>query len=559
MSGLATRRILAPLIAVVLLGSACGTATPSGSVAPASPAPGSSEPTPAATPEGPPHGPVEGTITYAGPEPSQGWDPAIALASASTQPMSLIYEPLLEWDEETKTPRGALAESWEQSDDRLTWTFKLRAGAKFSDGSAITAEDVKWTLDRQRESATMKGDLADIEEVVVSDPTTILLKLSQPNGLLPYPLSRNGIMGILSRAAVESTPEYFANPQVTSGAYVLKSYSPQDRMIFEANPNYWRDGFPRTKTVEWIFIDDPVAQRLGVEAGEYDITFARTSEIEPAREAGLQILPNKFLSVIYIGWDRTTPPFDDQLVRQAMAFAYPREDSQTACYHDLTGITYGDVLLPEDKYYPGITPYKSDSRQAALDKAGDLLDQGGWIAGPDGTRVAQAVDGIQDGEALTFEVAYQSDIPEITCSVLLFQDELKKIGVTLTPLAQERANYFADVTAGKFKAWHNGGNALEAVDFFVKFARTGGTFNSISTKLNDPEIDQLISEMLAGQDDATIGEIVEELDQRLAEELPFLPVMHNWGSFVAGKDVKGWATTPDASTRTWMMRLWIDE
>jgi peptide/nickel transport system substrate-binding protein len=511
----------------------------------------------AAVPAAPAVGQDGGTIRVITVEPTQGLDPAIGAADASRGPMGLMYDGLVDYDQEGALV-GGLAESWESSEDLLSWTFTLRQGTSFSDGSPITAEDVKWSIDRMRESDIMAGLLSNVTDVSIADESTIVISLSAPSRALPLSLSRHGNNAILSQAAVEGDPDYFAMPHTTSGPYILVSYSPRDRAIFEANPHYWNEGFPRIPRLEYIFSEDQNAWAAAIESGAADVANVGYADAQRLREGGqIPVEQSDLLTPLFWGWNWKVPPFDSQAVRQAVAHAVDRQGRIDACWFGTGAVTYGNILRPWDPYYIEIATYDDSDREAALARASELLDSAGWVMGPDGIRVASGVEGMEDGTPFSVDVPYEGNWPAAQCNTLLLQSTLRQVGIDVRPNQYDPAPFWGDVAAEQFLMYHGGAGATGAEDLYLNWFRTGGALTALTTHLADPEIDAKIDAAVAAPDEETARAIFHELETWQSEWLPMLVVGYQWGQVALAPNVRGYYSRPDGSIR-WIANATIE-
>lgn len=543
-------RPLALVAAIALLASACGQgATPTGAPTAAT-GTDTLGATPAAIPTaGAPTG--SRVIRVISVEPTQGFDPNIAAADASRVPMSLMYDNLVDYDEQGNLV-GALAESWDSSDDQKTWTFILRQDASFSDGSPITVEDVKWSIDRMRQGEIMKGLLASVTDVAIQDPSTILITLDAPTRALPLALSRYGSAAILSRAAVEGNPDYFATPTVTSGPYILEELIPKDHATFTANPNYWRTGFPKNPGITYTFSEDQNAWAAAVESGAVDVANVGYADAQRLRQTGqIPVEQSDLLTPLFWGWDRSKPPFDDKLVRQAIAHAVDREGRIEACWFGTGAVTYGNILRPWDPYYIEINTYRSASREEAMQKAAQLLDQAGWTTGSDGIRE-------KNGQKFSVKVPYEGNWPAAECNTLLLQSTLKPLGIDVQPDKYDPAPFWGDVAADKFTMYHGGAGATGAEDLYLNWFKSGGALTPLTTHLEDPAIDQKIQDAVGAPDEETARRIFQELEQWQADELPMLVTGYQWPQIALNPKLQGYFSRPDGSFK-WVMNATIEE
>jgi len=497
--------------------------------------------------------PAAGTIRVITVEPTQGLDPAIAAADASRSPMTLIFDNLVDYDE-TGALTGAIAESWEASADVKTWTFNLRPGATFSDGSPITAADVVWSIERMRTSESLKGLLSNVTTVEATDDATVTVTLSAASRALPLALARAGSAAILSQAAVEANPDYFALPTVTSGPYTLESYTPKDRAIFQANPNYWREGFPKTATIEYIFSEDQNAWAAAIESGAADVANVGYNDAQRLRAAGtIPVEQTDQLAPLFWGFNTKIAPFDNKLVRQAIAYAVDRQGRIDACWFGTGAVTYGNILRPWDPNYVEINTYDDSDRAASLAKAGELLDQAGWVVGADGTRAAKGVTGVDaagnaiaDGTKFSVSVPYEGNWPAAECNTLLLQQTLKEIGLDIQPNKYDPAAFWGDVAAEKFQMYHGGAGATGADDLYLNWFRSGGALTALTTHLTDPAIDAKIDAAVAAPDDATAKQIYGELEAQQADELPMIVTGYQWSQVAHSPNLQGYFSRPDS-------------
>lgn len=496
------------------------------------------------------------TIRLLGPEPTQGLDPNIAAADASRGPDGLMFDTLVDYDESGHLA-PALAESYSASPDNTVWTFRMRSGAMFSDGSPITADDAKFSIDRMRQGQIMKGLLSNITDVTVTDPQTVVVTLSASSRALPLALSRLGSAAILSQAAVSANSDYFAQPTTVSGPYVLSSYIPKDREIFTANPHYWRSGFPKTPTIQHIFSEDQNSWAAAIESGSADVASVGYADAQRLRQAGrIPVQQSDLLTPLFWGWDTTKPPFDNIAVRQAFAYAVDREGRQAACWFDTGASTYGNILRPWDPYYTEINTYKLD-RPAALAKAGQLFDQAGWKLKGD-MREASGVTGETDGTKFSVQVPYEGNWPAAECNTLLLQSTMKQVGIDIQPVKYDPAPFWGDVAANKFQMYHGGAGATNADDLYLNWFRTGGALTPLTTHLANKAIDAKIDAAEAAPDEATAKQIFAELEQQQSDQLPLLVTGYQWGQVATAPNLSGYYSRPDGAIK-WIINATVGQ
>jgi len=484
-----------------------------------------------------------GTIRTLSVEPTQGLDPNIAATDASRQPMGLMFDSLVDYDESGRLV-GALAESYQPSADNKIWTFKLRTNARFSDGSPITAGDVKFSIERMRSGVILKALLSNVSNVSIADATTVKVTLSAPSRELPLILSRLGNAAILSQRAVQSNPNYFTLPTATSGPYVLKSLTPKDRAIFVTNPYYWRAGYPKMNTIEYVFSQDQNSWAAAIESGSADVAEIGYADVQRLKNAGIPVVQADVLAPLFWGWNMSKPPFNNVLVRRAFAYAVDNDGRQAACWFGTGASTYGNILRPWDPNYVQIETYKMDPA-AGLQKAGTLLDQAGWKVGSDGIRAAQGVAGVTDGTKFSVTVPYENNWPAAECNTLLLQSTMKKVGVNIIPDKHDAASFWGQVAKNEFIMYHGGARSTGADDLYLNWFHSGGALTPLTTHLNDPAIDRQIDAAVAG-DAATAKKIYGQLEAWQAANLPFLVTGHQFQQVAMSPKLKGWYSRPDS-------------
>ena len=480
-------------------------------------------------------------------EPTQGLDPAIALTGASAGLMSLIYEPLIARDADGNFV-PAVASAWEVSTDGLTYTFTLQPNGAFSDGSKITTEDVRWSLERARASETYKTSMTGVTAIEAVNDTTVTIKVGTPSSVFLRALANPYSAAILSKAAVEADPDYFTVPNATSGAWVLTEYVTKSHATLQANEHYWNAGYPKIQTINYTFSGDQSTRAAAIESGSADWSAVGYNDAQRIRKEGkFPVVESDELSTVGFGFDRTKPPFSDQRVRQAVAFAIDREARKELCWFGTGAAAWGGTLRPWDPNYVEITSYQVP-RDEAVRKAGELLDAAGWKLDASGLRVSQGVEGLADGTAFEVTIPYEGNWDAAECHTLLLQQDLKDLGIAVTPQSYDPAAFWGDVAAGKFTMWHMGNGGSDAVDWYLQNYHSKGGATALITKATG-EYDALIDEAVTSADPARVKAIFSELERRQAEEVPVLVDGFQFGQIATSPGVSGYRAIPGGQFR----------
>ena len=272
--------------------------------------------------------------------------------------------------------KPALAESWEISDDGLTYTFKLQSGITFHDGSEFNAEDVKFSLDRSRaeNSTNAQKQLFDsIDTIEVTDPETVVITLSAPNGALLFNLAWGD--------AIVMSPDTFdmaKTAPVGTGPFKFSRWVQGDRIELEKNPDYWGTAAKLDK-VTFKFISEPTAAFAALMAGDVD-----AFPVYPAPENLAQFEADPRFSVVVgstegetiLSTNNKQAPFDNKQVRQAVAHAINRQEI-------IDGAMFGYGTPIGTHFAPHHPAYKDFTADSAYDveKAKALLKEAGFENG----------------------------------------------------------------------------------------------------------------------------------------------------------------------------------
>jgi ABC-type transport system substrate-binding protein len=273
-------------------------------------------------------------------------DPAIGYDWQNWSMIKSLFDSLMDYVPGTTTLRPGLAESYEISPDGMTFTFHLRAGVKFHNGREMTAEDVKYSLDRVTNPATqspgagffasikgfdaqMGGTTDGLEGVMVVDPMTVKIDLSRPDATFLHVMALN-FASVVPKEAVDAAGADFGKMPVGTGAFKLAEWTLGQRLVFEKNADYWRAGVPYLDGVTFEVGQEPVVALLRLQNGEVDVPGdgippAKFTEVmdDPAQAA--RVVEGGQLHTGYITLNVTIPPLDKVEVRQAINMAINKD------------------------------------------------------------------------------------------------------------------------------------------------------------------------------------------------------------------------------------------
>ncbi len=303
-------------------------------------------------------------------------DPTSAAAGAIDSVLySNVFEGLTRFMSDGSVVAG-LAQSWEIDEDGTTYIFNLRDGVTFHDGSAMEAEDVKFTLDRARaeDSANAQKSLFDgIDEVTVIDPQTVEVTLSAPDGNFLF----NMAWGDAVIVAPESIEGIKQTP-IGTGPFTFEEWVQGDRIEISRNPDYWGDA-PALEAATFKFISDPTAAFAAMMAQDID-AFAGFPAPEnlPQFEADprFQVLVGSTEGETILAMNNKQAPFDNVKVRKAVAHAIDRQTVIDGAMFGL-GTPIGTHFAPHNPDYVDLTAQSAhDPEQARA-----LLEEAGYADG----------------------------------------------------------------------------------------------------------------------------------------------------------------------------------
>ena len=299
-------------------------------------------------------------------------DPTSAAAGAiDSVTYANIFEGLTRFASDGSIIPG-VAESWEISDDGLTYTFKLQSGVTFHDGTSMDGDDVKFSLDRARAEDSVnaqKALFASIDSVEVVDPLTVKVTLKEPNGNFLF----NMAWGDAVIVAPESIDDIKSKP-IGTGAFRFVSWTQGDKIEIERNPDYW--GTPAIlEKATFKFISDPTAAFAAMMAEDVDAFGGFPApENLPQFEADprFQVLVGSTEGETILSTNNKQPPFDNVKVRQALAHAIDRSAIIDGAMFGL-GTPIGTHFAPHNPAYVDLTGqsnYDPDKARALLAEAG---------------------------------------------------------------------------------------------------------------------------------------------------------------------------------------------
>ncbi|MEQ9606671.1 MAG: ABC transporter substrate-binding protein [Kiloniellaceae bacterium] len=377
------------------------------------------------------------TVTYK--DDVSTLDPAIGYDWQNWSMIKSLFDGLMDYKPGTTELVPDLAESYEISDDGLTYTFKLRQGVKFHNGREMTAADVKYSLERVVNPATQSPgagffgaiqgfDAASaeagtaLEGVTAVDDTTVKIELSRPDATFLHVMALN-FAHVVPAEAVEKHGADFGKHPVGTGAFKLAEWTLGQRVVFERNADYYHEGLPRLDQIVFEVGQEPIVALLRLERGEVDVAGdgippAKFLETKNDPKFKDMIVEGSQLHTGYVTMNVKMPPFDNLKVRQAVNMAINKDR--------IVRIINGRAV-PANQPLPPLMPGYDESYK-------------GFAFDPAKAKALLAEAGFADGFETELFVANTDPQPRIAQAI---QQDLAQIGIKAAIKSLAQANVIA--------------------------------------------------------------------------------------------------------------------
>ncbi len=466
-----------------------------------------------------PAGPAQWTVAVI--EEATSLDPATAgSANGTVLVLRHLFEPLAAYEGSPFRLTPRLARSWTVKDNRV-WEFKLRQGVKHHDGTPVTAEDVKYSLDIYRQDGSpRKTNTVGITNVEAVDPQTVRITTDGP---------RPGLMANLSmllifpkKAREKMGADEFGKKPVGNGPYKFVEFVRGQRLVLEANRDYYRGRVQPSRLILRL-IADPATRVAELKTGGVQViqepSLAQAKELQRDPNTELKLLKGGRL-IIY-PFNTTEPPFDDVRVRQAVNYAVDRASILQRVLEGYGELLHGPFASAWPGYDRNLKPYPYDPA-----KAKQLLAEAGHANG------IEATFSISSGAFLK-----DRDIAEVMAS------QLGEVGIKVRLVPTERAKLQTDWLAGGFKgitsvAW---GTAADPD------AMLGWTLYNRKGHKPDEKLNGLIDKSRKTVDPEQRAAVLNELGHYVHDQAYWL-FMHAQDEFYGKRKEVPWEPVPEGQS-----------
>ncbi|WP_429373912.1 ABC transporter substrate-binding protein [Paenibacillus sp. DS2015] len=450
------------------------------------------------------------------------------------------------------TYKESLAESVDVSEDGLKYTFHLKSGIKYSDGTPVTVKDFLFALkvlhdptyDGESDIHSIHivggkefhdGKSKDISGVTVIDDNTIEINVTEKTALTKdqlgdIPLLPEAYYGKgYSFGKLDSIKELNDKP-VGTGKYIMKNFAAGQEVVFEANPDYFA-GAPKIKNLIFKVTTDDTKLAM-LQAGEIDMDMVTVNEdnVEELQSLGfldVHIYPTNGYG--YVAFNHNKDKFKDVKVRQALTIGLNRKEVVEGSFGK-----YADVInVPESKVGWAYTDEGVETYDFDLEKAKALLDEAGWAVGSDGIRE-------KDGEKFKIEFSATADNSVVEALLPIMTKNYKEMGIDISPETLDFNAIMAKKDAGTFEMYFAAWGLTPDPDNTVY--TSDGAQNDIGYA--NATVDELMKKGKAELDREKRKEIYKEMYQELNADLPYIYMYQRRDMWPVNSRITGFDLTP---------------
>ncbi|OPY52951.1 MAG: putative ABC transporter periplasmic-binding protein [Methanosaeta sp. PtaU1.Bin060] len=476
-------------------------------------------------------------------------------ANAYDAPMPIygfIYDALVEYGAYGK-PLPGLAESWEISPDGKSYTFHLKKGVEFSDGTPFNATAVKFSMERMKAKSSANWmSMDDFTDIVIADPYTITFQYAKPS----YPILQELMLCRPQRLMSPSSVEPYGDPNGTlirpvgTGSFQFQEYKRDQEYTLVRNENYWGDK-PKLQNLIFKLVPDDATRLMALKSGEIDLEGSGLSTIDPGdvddleKMSDISVVTNEGDMVYYVVPNYNHEPYNDANVRQAIGYALNKEE---ICKTIFEGI-YTEAKGP----FSTTVPYYRESYEKGVvkgyqydpDKARQLLEEAGWKD--------DNGDGIREHDGKSLEAKLIIPAPSVTPSAGLgvsnqqplaeiIQSYLKDVGIKVNIVSVESGAWWDAVTTTHdydmyiYSPW---GSIYDPPCTLRGNWYTGGELG-----YSDPSFDKMIDEVIASTDETTRQEIYDRIFSYMDENALVIPLYQDARIYAMSSNIKGFEIPP---------------
>jgi peptide/nickel transport system substrate-binding protein len=454
-----------------------------------------------------PTGAAGGSVTLARAVDADNMDPVTQDGNINIWPFMSIYDQLIRVDEKGTGLVPGLATEWDVSDDGLTYTFNIREGVLYSDGSPLTVEDIKWSIERARDTADSPWNftLVQAKDVATPDDKTVVITLSEPWSPFLSDISMFNASIISKPFADKVGVASLVDQCMGTGPFALKEWKKAETMTLVKNENYWEDGMPLVDTIVLKIVPDVNSEILQLQGGEVDgiigqndVPFNRIKDLEA--DANLQVL--RFTSTYnnFMVLQTQHEPLDDVHVRKALNLA---TDKQAI----IDTVLFGNAEV-SNSFMPNGALYWN-------------ADQAGYPFDLEKAKAELAQSKAPDGFKIQFNIRSGNDQQQQIATIVKNMWAKINVEVDINPLEAtvDTQAYRDEKFAIRLSGWTND---IIDPDELVSYAILPESTNNYHTGWKSDQAIDLANQARAEQDPAKRQALYYQIQQIHMDEAPFV-------------------------------------
>lgn len=469
--------------------------------------------------------------------PAETLDPYSTNTTLTTAVTKSFYEGLFEFDKDLKI-RPVLAESFDVSADGLVYTFKLRQGVKFHDGSDFNAEAVKFVLERAinpENKMPRANQFRAISKIDVVDAHTVRMTLKEPFSPFINALAHGSAAMISPTALKKWGNKDIAFHPVGTGPFEFVEWKQTDFVKVKKFDGYWKKGYPKVDTITWKPVPENGTRMAMLQTGEADFVSSVPAETAASLKNNpkLNLTASDSIIVRYISMNTMQKPFDDIRVRQAVNYAINRDA--------LVKVAFGGFATPSDSIVPEGIKFAHKTGPWAYDpkKARELLKEAGFPNGFEATMWGAYNDSTTQ-KALQF-----------------IQQQLQQVGIKLSVQALEigqRVEWVQsapDPATARVRMYYAGWSSSTGdADWALRPLLASESFppklNNTAYYKNDV-VDSSISKALKSTDEKELAQLYKTTQEQIWKDAPWAPLVVQQNVYAQSKNLTGIFMQPDGN------------
>ncbi|RXT07907.1 ABC transporter substrate-binding protein [Ammoniphilus sp. CFH 90114] len=477
-----------------------------------------------------------GVLRLARHQDVSSFDPIVPTDNMSIWTILNLYDQLVRLNADGSDIEPGLATDWSISDDGKSYTFNLRPGVKFHNGMPVTAQDVKFSLERAKsDESNWNWMYTAFDSVEVKSNSQVVIHLNTPYIPLLSTLALFSSSIVPEQIVKENGKDYLTNNPVGSGPFMLDNWQRGQKVVLKKNPEYWQAGKPYLDGVEFLQVPEDTAKIFKLQAKELDIAsnvpFNTLEQLKT--DPALEVIVAPFARVDMIPINTTKEPFNDVKIRQAMNYAVNKKDIIQA------------VLMgqgePAASYLPKVMYFNDQLKGYPydLEKAKQLMSES---SRPNGFKTTLTINA---GNEINSQVA------------VIVKEQLKEIGIDIEIQQLEPGVVDELLASMKYDliTTYYSSDIIDPDEITMFGAVSTGGTNAYYTGYKNPRLDELAMQAQGENDADKRKEMYMEMQKMFSEDAPHVFLFHVPSSYVTQKNVQGFTLSPMGSYR--LEEVWL--